>query len=210
MSRVPWKEDKVISIETGSGIFVLAQMLRSPYLAIFDTFRTTNQWDDIYLDALRVLFCKAVTRQFISCSNVQRQSIEPCHAIEYPRFWIEANPETVLAVIWEGTPEERSVWVFGKNGGKLIERDITLGGSQNRKVIQWTIPFSDRETINRYELTDIEVYPAFNERLYLCHALGRKVDPMKEIIFRYPIPREYERYLDIISGGNRARVTGFG
>ena len=80
MSRVPWKEDKVISIETGSGIFVLAQMLRSPYLAIFDTFRTTNQWDDTYLDALRVLFCKAVTRQFISCSNVQRQSIEPCHA----------------------------------------------------------------------------------------------------------------------------------
>jgi hypothetical protein len=198
MTRVPWKEDKVVSIETRAGVFVLTQMLRSPYLAIFNAFRTTNQWDDIDSADLEVLFCKAVTRQFISSSNVQRQHLQPARLTNYPKYWIELNPETVEIAVWANTPHERRVHVFGKNGGKLIERDITIGGSQNRRVVQWVIPYSDRDTIGRYELTDIEVYPAFNERLYLCHALGRNVDPMKELVFRYPIPHEYETYLDII------------
>ena len=61
------------------------------------------------------------------------------------------------------------------------------------------IPFTDNETIDKYELTNVRIYAEFNERLYLCYKFGKNVDPMKDLVFNRPIPIEYKEYIDIIS-----------
>ena len=86
-----------------------------------------------------------------------------------------------------------TVLILGEGGGRLIEGDI------NGPVIMPFIPFTDNETIDKYELTDVRIYSEFNERLYLCYKFGRNVDPMKDLVFNRPIPLEYKEYIDIIS-----------
>jgi len=43
----PWKEGKIISIETRKGIFVLAQMLKSPYLRFYNVFKEDEEWGGV-------------------------------------------------------------------------------------------------------------------------------------------------------------------
>lgn len=62
------------------------------------------------------------------------------------------------------------------------------------------IPCTDNETIDKYELTAVHIYPEFNERLYLCYKFGKNVDSEKDLIFNRPIPLEYREYIDIVYG----------
>ena len=195
MGRVPWKENKVISIETRKGVFVLAQMLRDPYLMFYNIFRDTNDWDDVDLEQIEPLLCHATTRQFISGSNVTKQNISPILYKNLRRRWIDTNPESESRTIWEGTPKERNVIVIGKDGGQLIEYDINTEGDEDHTVIKRSIPFDDHETIDNHELTSLFTYPAANERLYLCFLFGRNVDPLRDIIFNRPLRDEYDHYI---------------
>lgn len=199
MGRVPWKENKVISIETREKVFVLAQMLKFPYLMVYNAFRETNEWDDIDLKQVETLLCHGATRQFISRSNVTRQDIPPVNHQDLPKRWIDTHPGSEVRTVWEGTPKERRVVIIGKGGGALIERDITKGGDQNLRVIMRSIPLDDHATIDNHELTNLFIHPSSNERIYLCYLFGRNVDPLRDLVFRRPIPEEYERYLDLIS-----------
>ncbi|MFR7960113.1 MAG: hypothetical protein ACLU6P_06690 [Roseburia intestinalis] len=96
--------------------------------------------------------------------------------------------------LWEGTADEREIMFLGDGGGALIEGDIG-----NCIYIMPEIPFTDNETIDKYELTNVRIYAEFNERLYLCYKFGKNVDPMKDLVFNRPIPIEYKEYIDIIS-----------
>ena len=95
--------------------------------------------------------------------------------------------------LWEGTADEREIMFLGDGGGALIEGDIG-----NCIYIMPEIPFTDNETIDKYELTNVRIYAEFNERLYLCYKFGKNVDPMKDLVFNRPIPIEYKEYIDII------------
>lgn len=199
MSRVPWKENKVISIETRRNVFVLAQMIQSPYLIVYNAFRDKDNWDDIDLRNVPVLLCTAVTRQFISNSNVVTQRISPVIHNNLPKYWIAPFPESRRIKVWEDTPDEREFFIIGE-GGSLIERDIMQKGFDNSKVIAPSISFNDDKTIDGYELNKIRIYAEFNERLYLCHLLEKNVDPDKDLIFNRDIPKAYKAYIGIISG----------
>jgi hypothetical protein len=198
MAGIVWKENNVVSIETREGTFALAQMLKSPFLMFFNAFRTENEWADIDLDTTPDLFCKAVTRQFLKNSNITMPTVKPKRAIEYPEYWIQPTGESRFVTCWAGTPDEKKFIIIGQ-GGSLIERDVSTGTYYEVKTVKPFIPLSDNETIDRYELTSLGVYAELNERLYLCHSLGRKVDPYKDLIFDRPIPLEYKRYIEIIS-----------
>ena len=39
---IPWKSGKVISIRLRNGVYVLAQMVREPYLVFFNHFKQEN------------------------------------------------------------------------------------------------------------------------------------------------------------------------
>ncbi|XXT22439.1 hypothetical protein WME94_12850 [Sorangium sp. So ce429] len=52
MRRVTWGAGNVIDLETRRGVFVLAQMCRSPYLLFFRHFRRDRDWQGTRLARL--------------------------------------------------------------------------------------------------------------------------------------------------------------
>ncbi|MBQ3544570.1 MAG: hypothetical protein IJA34_06250 [Lachnospiraceae bacterium] len=201
MQKVTWKANRVISIETRrkdenrkENVYVLAQMINKAQLLVYNLFSTDNKWENIDLSKAPILFCTYVTRQFITNSNVFIQDIEPLKDYEPPKYRIHTIGACVRRItLWEGTKDEKEIMILGEGGGKLIEGDI------NGPVIMEQIPFTDNETIDKYELTDVRIYAEFNERLYLCYKFGKNVDPMKDLVFNRPIPLEYKEYIYIIS-----------
>lgn len=171
MKKVIWRANQVISIETKrkdenrkENVYVLAQMINKAQLLVFNLFNTDNNWENVNLNEAPILFCTYVTRQFISNSNVYKQNIEPLRDYQPPMYSIDSLGMGVREVtLWKGTADERKVLILGEGGGRLIEGDI--GGAE----IMSEIPFTDNETIDKYELINVRIYAEFNERLYLCY-----------------------------------------
>ena len=96
MTKIIWKANQVISIETRrkdekrkSNIYVLAQMVGKAELLIFDMFNTDNDWKEIDLKKTPILFCTTVTRQFIKNSNIFKQNIKGLTNYELPKHKIK-------------------------------------------------------------------------------------------------------------------------
>ncbi|WP_285398338.1 hypothetical protein [Lysinibacillus sp. fls2-241-R2A-57] len=206
MTKNIWKANQVISIETRckdedrkNNIYVLAQMINKAQLLIFDLYSDDNNWGDVNLNEVPILFSTTVTRQFIKNSNIYKQSIKPLTNFKLSKYKIESlGMGSRHVTVWEGTTNERKVLILGQGGGRLIEEYMSTG-SYKTKIIMPSIPVIDSETIDKYELTNVRIYAEFNERLYLCYKFGKNVDPLKDLIFDRPIPLEYKEYIDIIS-----------
>ena len=84
----PWKSGKVISIRLRNGVYVLAQMVREPYLVFFNHFKQENSWKGVTLKEENILFCKAVTRQFLRSS--------PATIVKNIERWLPTNEVQVL------------------------------------------------------------------------------------------------------------------
>ena len=88
----PWKSGKVISIRLRNGVYVLAQMVREPYLVFFNHFKEENSWKGVTLKEENILFCKAVTRQFLRSSPVTIvKDLEPLLDYRLPKEWIYSH-----------------------------------------------------------------------------------------------------------------------
>ncbi|WP_049791511.1 hypothetical protein [Lacinutrix sp. 5H-3-7-4] len=70
MAKVQWKENKVLSIETRRGLYVLAQMIKDPYLVFFNIFSTNQDWNNVDLENTPILFHTAVAREFINFGDI--------------------------------------------------------------------------------------------------------------------------------------------
>jgi hypothetical protein len=206
MSRIIWKEGSVISIDTRRGIYVLAQMSRSPYLIFFNCFSHNNQWDAIDLSQTPILFCKAVTRQFMRATEIYKQPhIKPRVINNLPTRWIHPTHESRRIKVWPDTADQQEfVWIG--EGGALVEKDILghKGGPYAHpsgvfdRIIISSINSSDNATIDQHEIDSIGISPLLNERLYLCYSAGKNVDPDKDILFNRPLPREYSDYVRML------------
>lgn len=196
MARVLWKKGTVLSIDTERNLFCLAQMLDDPYLAIFKIFRADDQWPDTKLDKPDVLFINPVTRQFLAKSKISKPKIAPVADLEVPSLWIHHYPGGRKKTLWPGTPDERVIPVLNSRpGGRLVQRVMK---ASEPEVIVKDIALDDTETIDHHEMTGIRVFQELNERIYLCHKLGRNLDPIKDLAFDREIPIEYKKYVDII------------
>ena len=72
-----------------NGVYVLAQMVRDPYLVFFNHFNEENNWKGVTLKEEDILFCKAVTRQFLRYSPVAIvKEINPLLDYGLPKEWI--------------------------------------------------------------------------------------------------------------------------
>jgi len=207
--RVTWKENKVVSIKVKDGVYVLAQMLVSPYLLIFNCFNKSDDWVGKSLDEQEVLFCQGVTRQFLKQSSVVVQKdILPLTHIEISNLWIQPNPENYMVKLWENTADEIEFIMIGEGGGTLVEMDIYEKGFNTKKVIDKTLSVNSEELQN-YESTSLAVYPALNERLFLCYSLQKKVNPELELIYNMDLPRSYKNYFNIVSGKKKISECGY-
>lgn len=206
-----WKEGKILSIETRKGVFVLAQMLKSPYLRFYKAFRKDEHWGKIDVSIFETLFTHAVVNQFLRFSTISivKEAKPDVHRVE-SKIWIQPKRIVKKKVkLWQGTGNEREFYMYYE-GGSLVENDLWWSPTPEKavrdhpsgvidKVILEDIPFDADEMIDEHELTNLEVFPGFNERLYLCYKFDKKVDPYKELIFNREIPKEYNVYIDIIS-----------
>ena len=206
MTEVRWKNNQVISIETKrkdeskeTRVYVLAQMIGKAELLFFYLFNTDNNWDDVDLPQVPILFCATVARQFIKSSNIFRQNIKGIENYISPKRKIDPlGMGSRWITLWEGTPNEKKILIIGDGGGRLFEVDTSSGKYNERDIIA-SINRDDLETINSYELRNVRIYAELNERLYLCYKMGRNVDPLKDLVFNLPIPLEYKEYIEIIS-----------
>lgn len=65
MNRISWKENLVLSIETRKGVYVVAQMLKQPYIRFYNMFSTESSPSNVNTTELTILFTAAITRQFL-------------------------------------------------------------------------------------------------------------------------------------------------
>lgn len=208
--KTPWKEGKVISIETRKGIFVLAQMLKSPYLRFYKIFREDEDWGEVDTSDFDTLFLTGVTKAFLKSSNVVAiKNAKADNNRENTKVWIKGKSGNRKIKVWEGTEKEKEFYILGSEaGGSLVERDIYKIGNYEDpsglfdKVIIEDIPLNADDIIDNHETMGLAVFPLTNERLYLCYKADKNVDPYKDLIFNRKLPNDYEIAVEIMSGGN--------
>lgn len=218
MARVCWKENRVISIETRKGLYVVAQMLKSPYIRFYHYFSTEPAPNGIDTTQLKLLFTAPVTRQFLRFSYIiplknARANLQNIDS----DTWINLYPCNRKVQAYQGSAKEISCIIGGENfdgrhGGMLVKKDIGWSPTTSHPVRQHKsglfdavildeIPLNADEIIDNYELTGLCVFPLTNERLYLCHRYNKNVDPYKDLVFGRKLPEDYRLSVEIISGG---------
>lgn len=213
----PWKEGKIISIETRKGTFVLAQMLKDPFLRFYNVFREDENWGKVDTGIFNTLTVTAVTGQFLKSSNITEiKGAIPDTSREDPDTWIDQNKGTRAVKVWGKTEKEKEFIILGKEaGGSLVKKNLWWSptpGNPTRphpsgvidSVVLEDIPLNANDIIDKHDLTNLAVYPSLNERLYLCYKLDKNVDPYKDLVFNREIPEEYRVAIDILSAGGNA------
>ncbi|MCA9701354.1 MAG: hypothetical protein KC431_27775 [Myxococcales bacterium] len=210
MARIRWKKDTVVSLRVKGGLWVLAQMLENPYLLFFDRFAAERSWkrppqpDEI-------LFCCAVTRQFLKHADLHKEKLAGIEGYERPLHWITEFHGGRELTVWPGTPHARKVRLLSSRpGGQLIIIRREDGHYVTEKPVIADIPFDDDETIDGHELAVLWTFPLLNERLFLCHQLGRVVDPGKDIQFERELPDAYRTFVDMLAYVGGPADWGYG
>ena len=218
---ISWKLNRVVSIETRRGVFVLAQMLKEPFLRFYKAFREDENWGKVDAGSFETLAVNAVTRQFLKFSKITiAKEATPDTTRSDSKLWINLKNGSRKVKVWEGTENESAFVVLGAApGGSLVEKDLWWSPTPSNPtrphpsgvvdaVLREDIELDDDVLIDQYELTSLAVYPAMNERLYLCSKAGKNVDPAKEIGFGRKLPLSYKVYVEIlVAGSNRVEAN---
>ena len=195
----------MFSVETRKGLFSLAQMSRNPFVLFFDRFCSDNRWDNAGLEGLEPLFCVSVTKQFLKQSRIEKQKhVQPLTDFQIPDRWIHPSANMSRRLVARGTPLERQAYL--PNGASLVLKDVmghTGGPYRHRsgvfdELLVPSLSSADDEFVEQHQTTSLGVFPALNERLYLCHLIGRRVSPWADLVLDRPIPETYSVYLDIV------------
>lgn len=206
--RIAWKAGRVFSIKLRNGHYALLQMLStSGRVAVFDCFRKVDEWSGVRLTKRNALFTGVLLDDVLKRSVVAvHKDVAPVEGVKYSEVMISVGDEFRRVKVWEGTKDEREFLMMGE-GNNALCRYFRENGEPREEYIP--IALNDYDKYKNLELTNLYGYPSFNERLYLCELFGRNVDPLKEIAFNRPLPREYRTYIDIIAGKTRLSELGY-
>ena len=210
----PWKEGKIISIETRKGVFVLAQMLTRPFLRFYNSFREDEDWGKVDVCVFETLFTKSVVGTFLKHSNVSviKNAIPNLERIDSD-VWINGFSGSRKVTVWKDTEYEKELHILGgEPGGSLVKKDLWWTPTPEQpvrphfsgvidSVMIEDIPLNADEIIERHELTNLGIFPLTNERLFQCFKAGKNVDPTKDLMFNREIPIDFMIAIEIMSGG---------
>jgi hypothetical protein len=191
MARIQWKENKILCVETRKGLFVLAQMLKEPYLLFFNIFSSEKDCRNLDPTSGQILFYTAVAREFLNSSNiiVHKLNAESRRDLCIDRIKTESIYRKTR--LWKGTENEIEILILG-HGGKLVRKDpYGSGMSKDELIVMNKIENSDTAAIDKFELDRMLFHPTLNERLYLCYKFGKNVDPIKDFVFDRDVPLDY-------------------
>ena len=158
-----------------------------------------------------ILFCKAVTRQFLRYSPVAIvKEVTPLLDYELPKEWIYSHiGGHNITISVKG--RERQVVGFG-HSCSLVLADKDSGQPEDNPLMglfqAYIIPDikkKDRDRVGHAELMSIEVFPTLNERLYLCFLYGKNINPEQDISLGKPLLDDYETYIEILTNSPEAR-----
>jgi hypothetical protein len=214
MTRISWKENRVLSIETRKGVYVVGQMLKQPYIRFYNMFTTESSPNNVNTIKLTVLFTAAITRQFLRYSQVYvlKDATPDIREIDSD-IWINQFSGSRKVIAYQGSGEEIGCMILGnKPGGLLVKKNLWWTPTTEQpirlhpsgvfdEIICSDIPLTANDIIDKYELTGLCVFPYTNERLYLCSLYNKSVDPYKDLIFNRNLPDNYRLAVEIISGG---------
>lgn len=199
-----WKEGKIISIRLKNDIYMLAQMVKEPYLIFFNLFDKENDWQGVTLSKDKVLFCHAVSRQFIRYSDITVvKEIEPLKDYKLPSKWLYGGLGSGKRILCLNGKEREVLIPVGYYS--LVERDLDIYENNHihglfKKILIDNITQEHWEKIINIEDMSIDVYPNLNERLYLCYLAGKNVNPTLDIDLGKDVPESYETFIDLITG----------
>lgn len=170
MKRVVWKPGKALLIELPGNLYTVGQMLFEPYVQFFAAF--TDDPDVAQgsrLDTLDRLFCVPVVNEFVK-TRCQALPTQAPPLSEVPHRWIRPLMRAGI----------------GFRGGDLIEFDPRVGrnGSEEPLIADLNA-VEHRDIIDSHELTNIRGGDEFLDRLLMCHAHGRNIDPLKAKVFNF-------------------------
>ncbi len=204
--RVPHREGRVFSVKLRNGWFAVLQMLRRPNVAVFNEFRSEDDWDDIELDDGKVLFVCPVLRAFLKRSQLHfHTKIKPVQSIDVPEWTLNPQGAWENVTVWPGTPHERTVMTKGGEGGVGLYRSFCEPGNVGDEYVP--VSLADYDLYLNIETAHLRDYPEFNERLFLCSELEYNIDPLKELMFRRPMDPICRPYIGIVSG---ERISKYG
>ena len=163
MARVCWKENRVISIETRKGLYVVAQMLKSPYIRFYHYFSTEPAPDGIDTTQLKLLFTAPVTRQFLRFSYIiplknARANLQNIDS----DTWINLYPCNRKVQAYQGSAKEISCIIGGENfdgrhGGMLVKKDIEWSPTTSHPVRQHKSGLFDAVILDEIPLNADEI-----------------------------------------------------
>ena len=208
--KTKWKKDQVVCVAVKNGVSVLAQMLDTPDLAFFSHFSTTDRFDVKQLRESELLFCCAVTRQFLKHSLLNSALTSPLQNLSVPRLRIGRHLGTREITVWEGTQHERRFYSLeSRSGGCLLDRDPQAPASEGIGKKLRELQPSDFDSIAKVEVDVVWTFPLLNERLHLIHQLGKPVDPLKELLFDQRMISEYRIFVDMLASHGSLTEWGF-
>lgn len=206
--RRTFKDGTVFSIRLRNGSFALLQKIRDGRFAVFNLFRERDEWSSDDVSSDNVLFYCVITKSVLQRSDVRHHKhVKGAGELVYPDFTINLSGGHRHITLWEGTANERTFLMMG-NGSYGVWRSVCLEGKIKEDYTLITIKDYDR--YRHLELSNLRVYPEFNERLYLCSIFKCNIDPLKEIAFDRPLDPQCRVYVDIISGKVPLSDLGYG
>ena len=124
MTRVSWKENRVLNIETRKGVFVVGQMLKHPYIRFYNMFSTESTLHNVNTMKLSVLFTAAVTRQYLRCSQISilKDAIPDIRKIDSDT-WINQYPGSRKVVAYQGDDQEINCVILGHKAWRYVSKE---------------------------------------------------------------------------------------
>jgi len=172
MKRVVWKEGDVVLLKLNEKLFTVGQMLTAPYMLFFQLDSTNGIISGVDLNEVPELFIVPVANNFLQARGIEKikKGVIPKRSVRVPVLWIQAK-------LW---PRGEFVW----KGGDLVRIDPEKGDlGINNPIVKRDISANDRDTLEKYELTNVWTDHPLTPRLVVSIREGRNFDPLKEKIF---------------------------
>lgn len=171
--RVTWKHNNVVSLKLREGLYTLGQMLGQATMRFYKIMSPDGCWVDVDLNNVEPIFTlfigNVVLQNLVDktlSSNEAKPSLSSCE-----RYWIKPKLN-----FEEGYPFK---------GGNLIDVGIdgSIGTAQAPVIKENLSLYSDRDIIEKYQLTNMWGDDQLRERLQHWFDTSKDNDFLKEKVF---------------------------